>query len=497
MLSKNALPLKVILPLASLGLAHGHANAQNESSSKPNVLFICIDDLRTQIGAYGHQEIITPNLDKLADDGRLFSNHYVQVPTSGASRAAMLSGKNATKHADIDNFTFIKRTSSSAEQPTPESFVHHLRRNGYYTVGMGKVSHSDSGHRIIDGKRAMDLPYSWNEFLGFENSPWPDTFDAMLHGYENGRTRIKGESPAFEFLDLPDSCYADGRLSELAVEQLERLSKQQDEPFFMAVGFYKPHLPFTAPKKYWDMYEDREIALSPNVEAPEGVDKAFLHNSVECFSQYSHPEKGGAGKVLSAEYSRDFRRAYYSALSYTDAQVGKLLNKFYELGLDKNTIIVVWGDHGWHLGDHTIWGKHSVFERALNSTLIVRTPDMKKQGKKTDALVATVDIYPTLCELTNTAVPESVDGVSFAKIIQNPKERTRDYVVSYWSKQISIRDNRYRMSIFDNGKKHAVMLFDHHKDPNETVNVADSNPSVVERLTAELEKANNGFLPNL
>lgn len=490
------LPLHVILPVAAAALGHGQTYAQNANQSKPNVLFICIDDLRTQIGAYGHQEVITPNLDKLANDARLFTNHYVQVPTSGASRAAMLTGKNAKVQADTDNFTFIKSLVGTSEQQSPETFVHHLRRNGYYTVGMGKVSHSDSGHRYVDGQRLRELPFSWDEFVNFENSPWPDTFDAMLHGYDNGRTRVKGETPAFEFRDLPDTCYADGRLGDLATEQLERLASQQ-EPFFMAVGFYKPHLPFTAPKKYWDMYEDAQVPISPNVDAPENVDDVFLHNSNECFNQYYHPEIGGAGKVLSAEYSRDFRRAYYSALTYTDAQVGKLLDKFHELGLDKNTIIIVWGDHGWHLGDHTLWGKHSTFERALNSTLIVRTPEMENRGEKTSALVATVDIYPTLCELTNTPAPEGIDGKSFAQTINDPESTTRDYVVSYWSKQLSIRDSRYRMSLFDNGAKRAVMLFDHDADPNETVNVAQENPDVVQRLTEELTCRNNGFLPNL
>ncbi len=481
-----------------LGVAAVAATSVTQAQERPNILFICIDDLRTELGAYGSKEVITPNLDKLASEGRLFTNQFVQAPTSGASRAMMLTGIGAINKGDVDNFAFSNRLVDSEEVERPETFIHHLKRNGYYTVGMGKVSHSDNGY-IYKGKRKlMDLPYSWDEYVNNPDSPWPDTFDARLHGSDNGRTRVKGESPAFEFKDLADTCYADGELAQLALAQLDKFAQaESDEPFFMAVGFYKPHLPFTAPKKYWDMYENVDISLSPNVDYPEGVDPSFVPNSVECFSQYYHPEKGGAGIILSEEYSKDFRRAYYSALTFTDTQVGKVLEKLEETGLDKNTIVVVWGDHGWHLGDQTIWGKHSVFERALNSAFMVRCPGMKQAGKSSDRLIAAVDIYPTICELTGIEAPDGLDGVSFVDQLNAPKASGREYVVSYWNGLISVRNDRYRFSLFSNDKKSAMMMFDHKKDPFETVNIVEQNPKLVEYFMDIINKENRGFLPNL
>lgn len=481
-----------------LGVAAVAASGVVQAQERPNILFICIDDLRTELGAYGSEDVITPNLDKLASEGRLFTHQFVQAPTSGASRGMLLTGIGARSNADVDNFAYSNRLYGSQEVERPESFIHHLKRNGYYTVGMGKISHADNGHIYKNGGKSLDLPYSWDEFVTDPNSLWPDSFDARLHGSDNGRTRVKGESPAFEFKDFPDECYADGELANLALAQLDKLAQDPgDEPFFMAVGFYKPHLPFTAPKKYWDMYEGREVSLSPNRELPEGVDPAFVPGSIECFSQYYHPEKGGAGVVLSDEYSRDFRRAYFSALTFTDAQVGKVMAKLSETGLDKNTIVVVWGDHGWHLGDQTIWGKHSVFERALNSAFMVRTPDMKSAGKSSDALIAAVDIYPTLCELTGIEAPDGLDGVSFVDQIASPKADGREYVVSYWGNLMSIRNERYRFSLFNNGEKSAMMLFDHKKDPHETKNIVDQNPKLVSYFMEIIQRENRGFFPSL
>ncbi|MFR9650089.1 MAG: sulfatase [Rikenellaceae bacterium] len=470
-----------------------------KEAKQPNILLICIDDLRSDMGEFGSEVVISPTLDNIASQGRLFTHQYVQAPTSGASRAMMLTGIGATNKSHVNNFTFSNSLVGTQECEQPETFVHHLKRNGYHTVGMGKISHSDSGQTFKDGEIFPELPYSWDEFINNPNSPWPNRFDAMLHGYANGKIREKGVTPAFEFLDLPDSCYADGQLASLAVEQLKKLSKSSDDkPFFMAVGFYKPHLPFVAPKKYWDMYDGVDVPLAENIDTPQGVDNAFMHNSVECFSQYFHPEKGGAGVQLSEDYARDMRRAYFSAISFTDSQVGRVMETLQQTGLDENTIVIVWGDHGWHLGDQTIWGKHSVFERALNSVLMVNMPSgMQARGERCDELIAAVDIYPTICELAGVTPPAGLDGVSFVEQIKNPEIQGRDYVISYWTNQITIRDKKYRFSIFDNGKKRAYMLYDHENDPYETTNISAQNPELVEKFTTIAIENNRGFLPNL
>lgn len=479
------LGLGAFLPL----VACANKPAEKTPTEKPNILFICIDDLRAQLGAYGHDYMITPNLDKLAGESRLFNRHFVQVPTSGPSRCCMLTGQNVKEIAHIKHHHLRETLAGTPEPEHPETFVHYLKQNGYYTLGMGKVSHSDIGCK---GK---EIPHSWNEFVLDPNSPWKNV--GLLHAYGNGEGREKGNpKPAYQNLDVEDEGYPDGRMANMATAQLERLAKKK-QPFFMAVGFYKPHLPFCAPKKYWDMYDHDKIALSPNPDLPEGVSPVFLHDSKEFFEQYSHPEYGAAGKRLSDEYARKVIHANYAAITYTDAQVGKVMRKLKELGLDKNTIVVVWGDHGWHLGDHTIWGKHSTFERALNSTLMVKTPDMKQKGVPTDGLVASVDIYPTLCDLVGLPAPSGLDGQSFTQLLDNPSNKGKDAVMSYWRNILSMRTDEYRMAVFNNGQKQEVMLFDHDTDPNETKNIAKDNPIVVEHLMKKVKQLNKGFLPNL
>ncbi len=483
-------PLAIAMSLSS----HAKAAESQTPESRPNFLFICIDDLRPQIGAYGNTPVKSPNLDKIASEGRLFSQQYVQVSTSGASRACMLTGRNPRDVTDLDNEVLAKRLRGTKEGEIPETFIHHLKRNGYFTVGMGKVSHHGNGATNYKGNESRELPHSWDRYV---NDPaWLWKGDDILHAYADGATRTSGPNPAFSSPDVEDESLPDGRLARLAITELEQLKDRKD-PFFMAVGFYKPHLPFSAPLKYWNMYKDEDIKLSPIRNTPEGVDRAFIYNSLEFARQYSHPEKAGAGIVLSDEYSRDLIHGYYAAISYTDTQVGKVISKLEELGLADNTIIVVWGDHGWHLGDHTVWGKHTSFSRAFNSTFMVKTPGMKKPGVATDKLVAAIDIYPTICELAGVTPPDNIEGHSIVPILENPKATCRDEVVSYWHNQISIKTPRYRMSIFNNGRgKKAVMLFDSKNDPFETVNIADQNPKIVAELTEKIKAANYGVIKN-
>ncbi len=480
------------LIFSSLTLSVGAAVAAEKA---PNILFICIDDLRPQIGAYGYDFMKTPNLDKIASNGRIFSDHYVQVPTSGASRACMLTGRYPTESKDANNEIFGKSLIGTKEGEMPETFIHHLKRNGYYTVGMGKVSHHGNGHTMYKQNESRELPHSWDRFV---NDPeWLWKGDDILHAYANGGARTKEHKPAFETLDVPDESYPDGRLAKLAISELELISQRKSgEPFFMAVGFYKPHLPFCAPLKYWNMYSDEDVELAPSKTLPEGVDKSFIYGSNEFKQQYSHPHKAGAGIVLPDDYARDLKHAYYAAISYTDTQIGKVISKLEELGLDENTVIIVWGDHGWCLGDHTIWGKHSVFNRALNSTFIITTPDMKKRGEASNKLVGTIDIYPTICDITGITPPEGLDGVSITPIIENPKAKIRDEIYSYWQGKLSIKTERYRLSVHNARGKEAIMLFDHKNDPNETVNVADKYPKVTAELLAKLKSQNKGYLPD-
>ncbi|NIJ45922.1 arylsulfatase A-like enzyme [Wenyingzhuangia heitensis] len=450
---------------------------------QPNILFIAIDDLRPQLNAYGLNHMITPNLDALAAKGRLFKNHFAQVPTCGPSRAVMLTGQNLKSKKEIYHPYLGNKLANQPETENPETFIHHLKQNGYYTVGMGKISHSISGKR----KKAYELPYSWDTFISNKDG---------YQMYASGAKRNKKVTPPFEMLKVSDETYPDGRLAQLAIKELEKRATS-DKPFFMAVGFLRPHLPFSAPKKYWDLYNRKEIPLSPNPDAPKDVADEFLHPSSEFFGQYYSPEKGGVRKRISDAYAKKVIHANFASVSYVDAQVGKVLNKLKELGLDKNTIVVVWGDHGWHLGDQTIWGKHSAFENALKSTMIVKTHKMKKAGKATESLIATVDVYPTICELAGVSKPVGLDGKSFVSILNNPKKKTRDAVLSYWRDVVSLRTDRYRFAVYNDGKSQEMMLFDHQKDPNETENIATKHPEVITNLLPLLKKMNKGYLPDL
>lgn len=459
---------------------------QEEGASdlkKPNILFIAIDDLRPELGAYGESHMITPNLDQLAQEGRLFTRHFVQVPTCGASRYALLTGKRPVSPEHLNNQVFERL--SGLEQAQPESFAHLFRQNGYYTASIGKISHMPDGRVYTyegEGDGALEMPLSWDKVWG-PVGKWGTAWNAFF-GYADGSNRNmqRGAYPAFEFAAVPDTAYPDGLIAEEAIRVLREV---KSDPFLLAVGFYKPHLPFTAPQKYWDLYDTTEIEVSPNPERPQGIQEGALHPSNEMFRNYGpHESKGGAGVQIDTTYARKLRRAYFASVSYVDAQVGKVLDALKELGLSENTIVVVWGDHGWHLGDHTLWGKHATFDRALRSALIIRTPAMEKAGVSADGLVETLDLYPTLAALAGLELPEGLGGESIVPLLNDPSNPGKDAALSYWRNRRSMRTDQYRITVFDDG---GVELFDHFTDPLETENIATNHPEIVATLIEQLE----------
>jgi len=275
------------------------------------------------------------------------------------------------------------------------------------------------------------------------------------------------------------------------VDKLKELSAQ-DSPFLLAVGFYKPHLPFAAPKKYWDLYDTADISISPNPEAPVNSSLESLQSMGEINGYQLSPEKAGPGIRLSDGYSKTLIHGYYAAMSYADAQVGKVLKALEESGQAENTIVVVWGDHGWHLGDHTVWGKHTVFERALRSAFIVRTPGMKRPGTATKSIVESLDIYPTLMELTDTPVPDSLDGVSLVPVLEDPDHQAKKEAFGYFRSGISMINERYRLAVYKRKSGITYELYDHQTDPWETRNIAAEQPELVEELLKDWEKGDTG-----
>ena len=492
--------MKVILFFAILALSLSNCIDSNKKEflEQPNILFICVDDLRPQLGCYGHDYMKTPNLDRLATEGTVFANHFVQVPTCGASRLSMLTGSRPSQESHLRNHAIITEISDKPESAIPETFIHHFKRNNYYTVGIGKVSHQVDG-LVYEYEEPpsdkLELPHSWDEML-FNSGKWGTGWNAFF-GYADGTNRqtMKRQVKPYECADVKDNGYPDGLTTNLAIEKLHEL-KDKKQPFFLGVGFFKPHLPFTAPKKYWDLYQREDIPLSPNPQMPNNTGGIGIHNSGEFNGYEKGDEKAAAGKKINDDYAREVRHAYFACVSYIDAQIGILMQELENLNLEKNTIVVVWGDHGWHLGDQTIWGKHSTFERALKSALIIKVPGANASGSKVVGLVESIDIYPTLCELGGIELPGHLDGKSFAPVFNAPDHELKEAAYGYWGNAITMRTKRFRLTRFHDNGKEVIQLYDHQNDPHESVNIANDNPEIIEELMPLLKKGNKGLFDN-
>ncbi|WP_225444060.1 sulfatase [Echinicola arenosa] len=477
--------------------------ACSEKATPPNILFIAIDDLRPELGCYGKDYVHSPNLDQLARESYLFRNHYVTVPTCGASRYNLLTSQLPKDGGDLSNMVAAKEisekfiASDSAPSAKPETFIHALRNNGYYTVGMGKISHHPDGYVYGYNEprsNQLELPNSWDEML-FDAGKWGTGHNAFF-GYADGSNRngMKKQVKPYESADVDDEGYPDGLTTNLAVNKLKEL-KQKGQPFFLGVGFFKPHLPFTAPQKYWDLYEEEKIPMALFAAIPENSSKASLQASGELNQYLLGEEKAGLDSAVSDTYARKLRHGYLAAVSYVDAQVGKLMDELEKQGLAENTIVVVWGDHGWHLGDQLTWGKHTVFDVALQSVLMIKRPG--QGGGNIEQVVSTTDIYPTLMELAGVKMDYEVDGESMKPLMDQPQEATwRNTAYSYFKNGISLRTPRYRMTKYFRKQAPEIELYDHQEDPYETKNISAEKPKVVEKLMPLLERGDTGIYRN-
>lgn len=467
------------LPLA------GVSWAELESRSRPlNVLFIAVDDLRPQLGCYGHSEMVTPSLDRLAGQSRRFENHFVQVPTCGASRCALLTGRYPLRPVTYENgaFELLLRETEPPIVTLPALF----RERGYHTISIGKISHSPDG-LLANGK--PELPAAWDT-VGMPAGKWKDGWSAFF-GYADGSTRVRSKSPATESTAVSDDGYPDGLIADAAIAQLRTLEAEPNKPFFLAVGFFKPHLPFNAPQRYWDLYDPAVLPAPQNSKAPANVNPVVsLHKSGELLGQYTGFSQPG---LVSDEEARRLRHAYAACVSYVDAQIGRIIDELDCSNLAKQTIVVVWGDHGWHLGDQGIWGKHTLHDVALRSPLIVRTPMLPRPGEAATGIVETVDIYPTLVELCGLPRPIGLDGQSFLSQLTDPSALAKAAAYGFWrgGKAHSIRTDRFRLTLTTAtrnvpSKVMQVELYDHQSDPFESVNIAAKEPDVVQQLRDRL-----------
>jgi len=447
-----------------------------QSVKKPNILLICIDDLRPELNCFGVNYISSPNIDQLAKNGVAFQRHFVNAPSCGPSRYTLLTGQygSAGNNALFLRASKIAQGSEAIDPSMPEWFKTH----GYTTVSVGKVSHHPGGRGGKDwnDNTIIEIPKGWDKHL-MPVAEWQHPRGTM-HGLAHGEIRVKsGDMDIFQTMEGDDTIYPDGLITNEALKQLNELTTDNDQPFFLAVGIIKPHLPFGAPKSYYDNYAGVKLPAIKHPQKPKG--RTTWHGSGE-FKQYN---RWGNDANADMVFADEVRCHYAACVSYADAQVGKIIAELKRTGADKNTIVVLWGDHGWHLGEHAIWGKHSLFEESLRSPLIIHYPEMKHKDSKTDAIVETLDIFPTLCDLTGVEIPQFAQGVSLKEILVNPK-KTGHPAVAYKSEVSTIRTATHRMTLHKDG---FVELYDHTTADNETKNIADKNPELVEELKQALK----------
>ncbi len=463
--------MKRLLPLLLSFLAIS-AFAAKEN---PNVLLICVDDLRPELKSFGVDYIHSPNIDKLASQGRPFNRHYVQAPTCGASRYALLTGR----YGGPSNAALFDRAEAIQKEPNayPPSMPAWFRQHGYRAVSVGKVSHHPGGLGGPDwnDEAIPEMPNSWDSHI-LKSGPWQHP-RGWMHGLAKGEIRIDaGDMDLIQALDGPDSIYPDGTNTDEAIRQMETLANG-DQPFFLAFGILRPHLPFGAPAKYLELYEDTTLPRTPHPEKPEG--RTTWHKSGE-FYKYN---RWGKDPNTDADFAIEVRKHYAACVSYADAQVGKIIDRLDSLNLRENTIIVLWGDHGWHLGEHSIWGKHALFEESLLSPLIVSYPGILDPGKISESTVETVDVFPTLAELAHLPKPDFTSGVSIVPLLKEPSAQGHN-AYGYFKGSQTVRTETHRLIVHEDGY---LELYDHTSKEGETKNIAETNPKIAQELLARIQ----------
>lgn len=484
--------LTAIVILATTYSAKGSAEDANNSKSpeKPNILFIIVDDLKPMLGVYGDKNIKSPNIDALAKRGVLFSNAYCQQAVCAPSRVSVFTGlrPDRTRVWDL-------KTNMRDENPDVVTLPGFFRSHGYETAGFGKLLH---GAKDNDPD-SWSIPYKNDKELSYaEGFRYPangkfqalEIQDAMKvakqkklnWGETNKYLKELGLAPSTECLDIPDNAYSDGAVAAAGVEMLETLGNT-GKPFFLALGFHKPHLPFVAPKRYWDLYERNEIELNPFQEEADHSPAFAYHGGMELRNYSDIPGTGPVDK----EKQRELIHGYMACVSFVDNQVGKVLAKLDELGLRENTIVILWGDHGWHLGDHGLWCKHTNFEQATKAPLIISAPGLAT-GAYASGMTEFIDIYPTLCELTGLEGPEALEGQSLVPVLKDPQIIIKDFAISQYPRGnnimgYSLRTEQYRLTLWFKGAFREGMiasaeniesleLYDYKLDPLETMSLA-------------------------
>ena len=428
-----------------LGCKSTKENNTISATYKKNVLFIMVDDLRPELNIYGQNKISSPNIDALANSGITFNRAYCNVPVCGASRASLLTGIRPTSNRFLTYFSSIKK-----EAPNVLNLVQHLKNEGYMTISNNKITHLKNDIDEWDEEWYPD-ENGFRNYISEENIRLEENDE---HGY------------AYENIDVKDDAYNDGKTANKSIEDLKKL-KKEGNPFFLAVGFVKPHLPFNAPKKYWDVYDAEKIELPKNSVFPKSAPRKANHKWGELRYYNQVPKQGQVSETMA----KKLIHGYYASVSYVDAQIGKVINAIDHLGLRDNTVIVLVGDHGWSLMEHGLWVKHSNFEVALQVPLIVSASNIPK-NKKTNSIAELVDLYPSICELANISQPTHLEGESFVNALKNPSKIYKNTALARYHKgETLVADSYFYTEWNKKGKTMAKMLYDHKIDPDENRNL--------------------------
>ena len=506
------------LAITALTLGGFTSRAADGKAQKPNILFIAVDDLRPELGCYGKDYIKSPNIDRIAKAGMVFNRAYCQQAVCSPTRSSLMTGTRPDTTKVWDLVTHFRDAL-----PNVVTLGQHFKQNGYFVQGMGKIYHGsldDAPTWSVPWQTPKAPKYALAENLKLDARQYetePDG-DAKAKSKKKSKksatstpdgppsTGANSRGPAFEAADVPDNTFQDGKVAELAISTLRDMTKKK-EPFFLAVGLIKPHLPFVSPKKYWDMYDPAKIQLAPNKFRPKDAPDYAVLPGGELRNYHGIPAES-----IPDDLARQLKHGYYASISYMDAQVGKLLDELDRLGVRDNTIIILWGDHGWKLGEHDAWCKHSTVENDVNSTLLLSVPGMKSAGVRTDGLVEFVDIYPTLSELAGLPLPGHLEGTSFKPLLDDPKRPWKTAAFSQYPRKAgksgagdlmgySMRTERYRFTVWveqkDHTKVNATELYDHQTDPQENQNIAKdpANAELMKKLMAQWKQGWQGAKP--
>ncbi|MFG0253725.1 MAG: sulfatase, partial [Rhodopirellula sp. JB053] len=438
-------------------------------------LFVVSDDLRPELGCYGNDVIHSPNIDALASRGIVFSRAYCQQAVCSPSRSSVMTGVRPDTNR-VWNLT----THFREALPDVVTLPQHFKQHGYVTRGLGKIYHGDlqdppswTPREPAPGTSANRIGHAHTLVTQKDAAPTKKSTE------QTPKKKSRSRGPAFRVADDPPHGGGEGALADEAIDSLKEF-KDASQPFFLAVGFHKPHPPLVCPKAYWDLYDPNKIPMAENQFLPRDAPDFALVDRNEMWKYRDVPDTSD----LPEQYARQLKHGYYACVSYMDAQLGRILDELDRLGMSDNTIVILWGDHGWKLGEHNRWCKHSNVEDDARAPLIVSVPKMDTAGKTSDALVEFVDIYPTLADLAGLPLPEHLEGTSFRPVLDTPDRPWKTAAFSQYPRTVkrqrlmgySMRNDRYRFTrwvdVNDHSDVIAEELYDHQTDPQENQNVA-------------------------